>query len=81
MTKRAKKRLIFISILIGIMAIALVDALDLTVDKPYNMIPHGSHNHYVPHDKDPDVSVHNFPMEAPKADERIMPDGKIVKIK
>lgn len=81
MTSKLKKRLIFIGLILSLLAIALVDALDLTVTKPYLTIPHGGHNHYLPHDKNPDASIHDFPMEPPKADERIMPDGRVVKIK
>ena len=62
-----------------ILAIASADALDLFTEKPYLMVPHGSHNHYVPHNRDESIPVHNFPMEAPKDDEIITPQGQIVK--
>lgn len=81
MSKKVKNRLILIGLILTVLIIALVDALDLTVKKTYLTIPHGSHSHYLPLDKDPNASLHDFPMEPPKADERIMPDGKVVKIK
>ncbi len=74
-----KRKLAFILIIGTVLSIALADALDLFTEKPYLMIPHGSHNHYVPHDRDESIPVHNFPMEAPAEDEIITPDGRIVK--
>jgi hypothetical protein len=74
-----KRKLTFILVIGTVLAIALADALDLFTEKPYLMIPHGSHNHYVPHDRDESIPVHNFPMEAPKEDEIITPDGRIIK--
>lgn len=74
-----KRKLTFILVIGTVLAIALADALDLFTEKPYLMIPHGNHNHYVPHDRDESIPVHNFPMEAPKEDEIITPDGRIIK--
>jgi len=76
---RMKNKYIVYIVIAIILAIATVDALDLFTNKPYLMIPHGSHNHYVPHDRDESIPVHNFPMEAPKENEMITPTGKIVK--
>lgn len=73
------KKLVTLLAILTILSIALIDALDLFIEKPYLMIPHGSHNHYVPHDRDPNVATHEFPMEPPKEDERILPNGKVVK--
>lgn len=44
----------------------------------YVEIAHGNHAHYVPKDRDPDVPIDNFPTRPPEANERIMPDGRIV---
>ncbi len=49
-------------------------------DLGYSVVPHGNHNHYVPHDRDPDVSLHDFPMRPPREGERITPTGEIVPI-
>lgn len=47
-------------------------------DAPYVEISHGNHVHYVPKDRDPNVSVGQFPMQPPGPGQRIMPDGRIV---
>lgn len=47
-------------------------------DQPYLEIPHGDHVHYVPKDRDRDVSMSNFPTQPPGPDERITPDGRVV---
>jgi hypothetical protein len=44
----------------------------------FEKIPHGDHVHYVPKDRNPDVSVSRFPTQKPDADERILPDGQVV---
>ncbi|TNE74766.1 hypothetical protein EP331_00660 [bacterium] len=74
-----KRKLIFIVVIGTILAFALADALDLFTEKDYLMIPHGSHNHYLPLNRDESIPVHNYPMEPPKENEMITPDGRIVK--
>lgn len=44
----------------------------------FEKIPHGDHVHYVPKDRNPDVSVSRFPTRKPDSDERITPDGQVV---
>jgi len=44
----------------------------------FEKIPHGDHVHYVPKDRNPDVTVSRFPTRKPDADERITPDGQVV---
>lgn len=48
-------------------------------DPGYRVVPHGDHNHYIPHDFDETVSVHEFPQRPPREGERITPDGRIVR--
>lgn len=48
-------------------------------DKAYVEISHGDHVHYVPSNRDPNVPMGRFPRTEPAADERITPDGRIVK--
>lgn len=43
----------------------------------YLEISHGDHSHYVPKDRDPDVSISNFPTSPPGPGERILPDGRV----
>ncbi len=47
-------------------------------DQPYMEIPHGDHVHYVPKDRDPEVSVSQFPTQPPGPNERILPNGRVV---
>lgn len=44
----------------------------------FGEIPHGDHVHYVPKDRNPDVSIGKFPTQKPGPDERITPDGQVV---
>lgn len=78
MTPKNKKRLVFAGIVLLIGGFLLVDALDIFSDAPYKVIPHGSHSHYVPHDRDPNVPLENFPSVPPRPNERIMPNGEVV---
>lgn len=47
-------------------------------DQPYLEIPHGDHVHYVPKDRDRDVSLSDFPTQPPGPDERLTRNGRIV---
>jgi hypothetical protein len=44
----------------------------------FEKIPHGDHVHYVPRDRNEDVSVSRFPTRKPGTDERITPKGQVV---
>lgn len=44
----------------------------------FEKIPHGDHVHYVPKDRNQDVSVSRFPTQQPGPDEQITPDGEVV---
>ncbi len=48
-------------------------------DSPYRTVPHGDHNHYVPHDADPDAPIDAFPTEPPREGETITPQGQVVR--
>lgn len=78
MTSKNKLKYLFIAGVVVLAVIALADALGYFNPKPYTEVSHGSHIHYVPHDRDPDVAIHDFPMEEPGPGERITPKGKIV---
>jgi hypothetical protein len=47
-------------------------------DQPYEEVPHGDHVHYVPKERNENVSISRFPTRPPEAGERITPDGEIV---
>ncbi len=69
-------------VLLGIggffLALALWSALNPFGDRGYVGISHGDHTHYIPEDRDPEVSISNFPSTPPGPDERILPDGRVV---
>ncbi len=79
MTTSKKRRIFFITIAVILAAFVVVDSLKLFEDRPYVIVPHGNHVHYLPHDRDPDVPVHNFPTEKPRPGERITPQGQVVR--
>jgi hypothetical protein len=73
-----RRRRIVLGIAGFFLLLAFVSALDPFGDKGYVGISHGDHTHYVPEDRDPDVSISNFPGTPPGPNERIMPDGRVV---
>jgi len=60
-------------------AFAIADALGVYNTKGYTEVSHGSHIHYVPVNRDPDVGISRFPMVEPAPDEDITPTGQVVK--
>ena len=64
--------------LVVFFGIVLADSLHLFDDKAYFEVPHGSHSHYVPWDRDTTVAVGEFPTRPPGPGERITPRGQIV---
>ena len=63
------------ALLVGLM---MGEVLDPYGEKGYMEINHGDHKHYVPEDRDPNVSISNFPTSPPGPNERITPSGQIV---
>lgn len=73
------RRRLVIGALVVLFALFLVwRALNPYGEAGYVGIPHGNHVHYVPEDRDPDVSLGNFPTTKPAPGERILPDGRVV---
>jgi hypothetical protein len=77
-TPAKRRRWILLGIAAFFLIFALLNAIDPFGDKGYVGISHGDHTHYVPEDRDPDVSISNFPGEPPGPNERILPDGRVV---
>ncbi|MCB0717332.1 MAG: hypothetical protein KDD65_02730 [Bacteroidetes bacterium] len=73
-----RKKPILYAIALLFVGFVLLDSLGVFDDKDYYEVPHGSHTHYVAKDKDPDVSVGQFPTRPPRENERITPQGQIV---
>ena len=69
-TRRNLRRIVY-GVAIVFATIVLVDALDLFDDKTWTEISHGNHSHFIPYDKDDDVSVSNCPQHPPAANELI----------
>lgn len=80
MTPKNKKRSVFAAIVILLGGFLLMDALHLFDDAEYVEVPHGSHSHFVPRDRDPNVPLENFPSVPPRPNERIMPNGEVVRM-
>jgi hypothetical protein len=78
MTSKNKWKYVFIGVVIVLAGLALADALGYFNPKPYTAVSHGSHSHYVPHDRDPNVPINDFPQEEPAPGEKITPTGQIV---
>jgi len=78
MTSKNTLKYIFIVVVIVLAGLALADALGYFNPKPYTAVSHGSHSHYVPHDRDPNVPINNFPQTEPGPGEKITPTGQIV---
>ena len=78
MTSKNKLKYISIGLIIVAAGFALSDALGFFNPKPYTAVSHGSHFHYVPHDRDPDVGIDKFPQEEPGPGEIITPTGQIM---
>lgn len=79
MTSKNKFKYIFLAAVIVAGSFALMDALGFFNPKPYTAVSHGSHFHYVPEDRDPNVSIDKFPQQEPGPGEIITPTGQIVK--
>lgn len=73
-----RRRWIAAGIAAFVLALALWSAINPFGEEGYVAISHGDHTHYVPEDRDPDVSISNFPTTPPGPDERILPDGRVV---
>ncbi|MDZ4698061.1 MAG: hypothetical protein SH809_00005 [Rhodothermales bacterium] len=73
-----RRRLAAVGFIVVLVLLMLRTVLDPYGDKGYVEISHGNHVHYVPADRNPNVSISNFPTAPPGPDERILPNGQVV---
>lgn len=73
------RRLVAVGFIVVLVLLMLQTVLDPYGEKGYVEISHGNHVHYVPEDRNPNVSISNFPTSPPAPDERILPNGQVVK--
>ncbi|MEX0680055.1 MAG: hypothetical protein WD097_01620 [Balneolales bacterium] len=78
MNLRGKIRLLFVAMAVLLAGLVLADSLGFFDKRPYREISHGNHSHYVPNDRDPNMSISDFPTRPPREGERITPYGQIV---
>lgn len=79
MTSKNKFKYAAIAIVLILAGFAMADALGFFNPKPYTKVSKGSHAHYVPDNRDPDVPITRFPKQPPRSNEKITPKGQIVK--
>jgi len=72
------RRWLVIAFFVLLVLFMMQTVLDPYGEKGYMEISHGDHTHYLPPDRDPNVSVSNFPTTPPGPNERIAPDGRVV---
>jgi len=75
---RSIRRVVLGLIIAVVLGLALYHAIEPYDERGYVGIPHGDHEHWVPRDRDPNVSISNFPTSPPGPNERITPDGRVV---
>ncbi len=75
-----KRKLYFVFFALIFSIVVILASNNVFQDDPgYFIVPHGDHNHYVPHDYNRSMSVHEFPQRPPREGERITRDGRIVR--
>jgi hypothetical protein len=76
----SKRKIGFVSFAVLFSIVVVLASNNIFEEDPgYRVIPHGDHNHYVPHEYDETIGVHQFPQRPPREGERITPDGRIVR--
>lgn len=72
------RRILVTVVFLAFVVFVTYRVLNQFADQPYMEVPHGDHVHYVPKDRDQAVPLSDFPTQAPAANERILPDGRVV---
>lgn len=72
------RRWVLVAFIVAILATVMWTVINPYRNQPYEEIPHGDHVHYIPKDRNEDVSISRFPTRPPSSSEQITPDGEIV---
>jgi hypothetical protein len=76
----SKRKLFFICFAVALSILVILASNNIFKEDPgYFIVPHGDHNHYVPHNYDRSINIHQFPQRPPREGEIITPDGRIVR--
>lgn len=73
------RRWILLAVAAVFFSFVVYQVLNPFPDQPYMEISHGDHVHYVPKDRNLDVPMNRFPTQPPGPNERILPDGRVVR--
>lgn len=76
--RRSRRRLVVLALAAVAAFLVMRTVLDPFGGDEYIEQSHGNHVHFVPRDKDPEVSISSFPTERPGPDQRILPSGQVV---
>ncbi len=78
--RRSRRTLLFWVIALALLAVFILpDVLDPCKGKEYLPISHGNHVHYKHCDAPDDADLNQYPTTEPAPDERMLPDGRVVK--
>lgn len=77
-SSRAWRKWVAAVVLLVFFGVIMWEVINPYRGQRFEKIPHGDHVHYVPKDRNEDVSVSRFPTRKPGADERITPKGRVV---
>ncbi|MEX0778556.1 MAG: hypothetical protein WD491_04065 [Balneolales bacterium] len=77
--KRKKFKISLMIVIVAFLGLIFADSLDVFSSEDFRVVPHGSHNHYIPHDRDPNAPLDAFPTQRPVPGERITPYGEVVR--
>ncbi len=78
---RSWRRWIVALVLLAFFGVVLWKVINPYRGQRFEKVPHGSHVHYVPRDRNPDAPISRFPTEKPAEDERITPEGQVVPLR
>jgi hypothetical protein len=79
-SQKRRFKVILSVIAVVVVAVSLIDALDLFSNKAWSEIPHGSHSHYIPNNKDENVSIGDCPQRPPAENEMLSSQCQLIQL-